>query len=93
MHASAQDTAQEQSVHAEKLSKLSRKEKLDNKQRNEAQLGRETDWDELQEQVTGTLSFLDSERCVAYSSSYLFKQAVLLRCACSFDLPGPHLDC
>lgn len=46
------------------LEELSKQEKQDNKLRNEAELDRETRWDELQAQVRGTLSFLDSERCV-----------------------------
>lgn len=44
-------------------SEPSMQEKQLNKLKNEAQLDRETDWDDLQAQVKGTLSFLDSERC------------------------------
>lgn len=46
------------------LARLSPQEKLDNHQRNEEQLDKETRWDQLQAQTKGTLSFLDTERCV-----------------------------
>lgn len=54
-------TAEAASLHSEKLSQA---EKHENKRRNEAQLDKEPEWDNLKQQVKGTLAFLDSERCV-----------------------------
>ena len=64
MHAAMNDEPAAHHQNPQSLARLSPQEKLDNHQRNAEQRDKETRWEELQAQVIGTLSFLDSERCV-----------------------------